>query len=102
VHGAPLPVRPAAAQRPPGHGTAPRIRPVPAAAKARGLPNVLLGWVGEDGFPVVFAVDVEGTDEHGIVLEVPEGLLPPGGRGAGLTAHWSSPRVIGQEQRVVG
>jgi hypothetical protein len=100
VHGAPLPAEAPAPQRQPARGTGPRIRHARAAARARRLPNVLLGWVGADGFPVVIPVEINGSDEHGIVLEAPEGLVPPGGRRAGLTAHWFTPRVIGQEQRV--
>jgi hypothetical protein len=100
VHGAPLPAEPPAPQRRPARGTGPRIRHARAAARAGRLPNLLLGWVGADGFPVGVPVGVNGTDEHGIVLEAPDGLVPPGGRRAGLTAHWFSPRVIGQEQRV--
>jgi hypothetical protein len=99
VLGAPLPAEPPA-QRPPARGTGPRIKHARAAARAKSLPNALLGWVGADGFPVVVPVEVEGADEQGIVLEAPEGLVPPGGRRAGLTAHSFSPRVIGQEQRV--
>jgi hypothetical protein len=40
------------------------------------------------------------ADEHGLTLTVPEGLVPEGGRRAGLTAHEFFQRMIGQEQRV--
>lgn len=100
VHGAPLPPEPPAAQRPPGRGTGPRLNHRRAAKRAARLPAVLLGWVGADGLPVVVPVEARGTTEQGMRLEAPEGAVPPGGRRAGLTAHWFAPRVIGQEQRV--
>jgi Pyridoxamine 5'-phosphate oxidase len=100
VHGAPLPAQPPPVQRRPARGTGPRVNHARAAAKARRLPNLLLGWVGTDGFPIVAPVEVNRTDVHGIVLEAPEGLVPAGGRRAGLTAHWFSPRVTGQDQRI--
>jgi hypothetical protein len=58
---------------------------------------VLLGWIGTDGFPLAVPVEVAGTDERGILLDGPEGLVPPGGRRAGLTAHWF--HGYGQNQR---
>jgi hypothetical protein len=72
---------------------------VRAARRAAHLPNLLLGWVGADLFPVVSPVEVAGTTERGILLEGPPGLVPPGGRRAGLTAHWFSHGAIGQNQR---
>jgi nitroimidazol reductase NimA-like FMN-containing flavoprotein (pyridoxamine 5'-phosphate oxidase superfamily) len=98
VYGAPLP-EPPTSQRPPARGTGPRINHFRAAVRAARLPNVLLGWVGADGFPVVVPVRIDGTEERGIVLADPEGLVPPGSRRAGLTAHWFSRNVIGQNQR---
>ena len=61
---------------------------------------MLLGWVGADGFPVVASVEVSGKTDTGLVLQGGGGLVPPGGRRAGLTAHRFAPRVIGQEQHV--
>ena len=60
---------------------------------------MLLGWVGADELPVVVPVDVAGAEERGIVLEAAAGLLPAGGRRAGLLAHWFSRHVVGQRQR---
>ena len=100
VYGAPLPCEPAEPQRPPARGTAPRTNHVRAAKRAARLPDVLLGWVGADGLPVAVPVEVRGTGDRGIELEAPEGVVPPGGRRAGLTAHWFARGVIGQEQRV--
>jgi hypothetical protein len=61
---------------------------------------VLLGWVGADGLPLAVPASVEGYEERGIVLGVAEGLVPPGGRRAGLTAHWFARYTFGQRQRV--
>jgi hypothetical protein len=99
VHGT-APPEPARPQRPPARGHGPRINHVRAARKAKRLPNLLLGWVDADGFPVVVPVEIGGTTGGGIVLESGASIVPPGGRRAGLTAHWFAPRVIGQEQRV--
>jgi hypothetical protein len=100
VHGAALPADPPAPQRPPARGTGPRIDHGRAAARAQRLPHVLLGWVGADRLPIVMPAEVAGTDERGILLEVPEGVVPAGGRRAGLTAHWFARHTVGQEQRV--
>jgi hypothetical protein len=99
IHVAPLPAEPPPPQRPPKGGTAPRLDHVRAARRAERLPNVLLGWVDADGFPLAVPVEVQGTEERGIVLEPPHALVPPGGRRAGLTAHWFSHGAIGQNQR---
>jgi hypothetical protein len=99
VHGAPLPAAPPAPQRTPTGGTGPRVDHERAASRAGRLPDVLVGWIGADGFPVALPAGVAGTEERGIVLGVPAGLVPPGGRRAGLTAHWFSRRVIGQTLR---
>jgi hypothetical protein len=99
-HGSGADPAPPAPQRPPKGGTAPRVNAVRAAGRAARLPHVLLGWVGSDGFPVVVPVAVTGTELRGITLGVPPGLVPAGGRRAGLTAHWFSRGVIGQHQQV--
>lgn len=98
IYGAPLP-EPPPSQRPPAHGTGPRINHRWAARRAGRLPHILLGWTAADGFPFVVPVEVEGIEENGILLQAPNGLIPPGGRRAGLTAHWFSRNVIGQNQR---
>ena len=98
VHGAPLPEDPAP-QSPPRKGTGPRIDHGRAARRARRLPDVLLGWIGSDRFPFVVPVRVGGADDGGILLDAAPGLVPPGGRRAGLTAHSFSRNVVGQSQR---
>jgi hypothetical protein len=98
VHGAALPADPPQPQSPPGKGTAPRVDHVRAARRASKRPNRLLGWVGADGFPVVVPVEVAGTEDGGIVLEAPAGVLPPGGRRAGLLAHSFARYTFGQHK----
>jgi hypothetical protein len=98
VHGPELP-GPAPAQRPPARGTGSRINHARAAARIRRLPHTLLGWVGADGLPMVVPVGLRGANPLGILLEAPPDVVPPGGRRAGLTAHWCGARVIGHEQR---
>ena len=100
VHGAPLPQDDPPSQAPPARGAGPRLNHRRAAARARRLPDVLLGWVGTAGLPFVAPVQVRGTDEEGILLQAAAGVVPPAARRAGLTAHWFSPRVLGQVQHV--
>lgn len=99
VHGTPLPAEPAP-QPDPANGTGPRVDHVREARKAATLPDVLLGWIGSDGFPMVVPVEITGTGEHGIALRTAASVVPPGGRRAGLIAHWFSRHVLGQNQRL--
>jgi hypothetical protein len=98
IHGAPVRGEPEA-QRAPAKGTAPRIDHRRAARRAVRLPNVLLGWVGADGFPILVPVTVGEVEEHGIALDAPKGLVPRGGRRAGLLAHSFARYTAGQNQR---
>ena len=98
VHGAPLPGEDPAPQRPPRGGTEPRVAHGRTAARARRLPNVLLGWAGADGFPMVVPVEVEGREDRGVVLRPPAGVVPPGGRRAGFVAHSFARYTYGQNQ----
>ena len=100
VDGSRLAVEPPGSQPAPGKGTGPRIDHRRAARRAARLPDTLLGWVGADGFPLVTPVSALRPVENGIVLQVAPGILPGGTRRAGLTAHWFSEHVLGQEQRV--
>lgn len=90
----------AAAQSPPKNGTGPRIDVSKAAGRAGALPHRVLAYRGADGFPVVVPVHIGGHSEHGLRLVVPAGLLPPGGRRAGLLAHSYRPQLIGLATRV--
>jgi hypothetical protein len=99
IHGAPLPAREPAPQSPPARGSGPRVDHARAAKRLARLPNLLLGWVGADGFPLVVPVTVTGVGDEGIELSVPNRLIPAGGRRAGLLGHSFSRHVIGQQQR---
>ena len=99
VRGAPWPTASPQSQAAPALGRAPRVDHGRAAKRARRLPYVLLGWVGADGFPVVVPVDVGEAEESGIRLGTPPGLVPSGGRRAGLLAHSFARYTHGQHQR---
>lgn len=91
---------PAPPQSPPTRGTGPRIDHRKAAAAIRSLPDPVLGWVDGDGLPRVVMVSPAGVTSGGLLLDAPAGLLPTGGRRAGLTAHAFTRHVIGQHQHV--
>jgi hypothetical protein len=71
-----------------------------AARHARRSPDVLLGWVDASGCPAVVPVRVAGADDEGLVLDVAPGVVPAGGRRAGLTSHTFRPGNVGMSQRV--
>jgi hypothetical protein len=71
-----------------------------AAGRIGGLPHRVLAYRGGDGFPVVVPVAVAGHDPAGMRLVTAPGLLPPGGRRAGLLAHAYRPQLIGLNTRV--
>ena len=98
VAGAPWPEAPAP-QSPPKNGTGPRVDVARAADKLRPLPHVLLGFRGGDGFPVVVPVQVGEARAEGIELTAAPGMLPAGGRRAGLLGHSYRPKLIGLATR---
>jgi hypothetical protein len=85
----------AASQAPPKNGTGPRVDVDRAAARISGLPHRLLAYRGADGLPVVVPVEFAGHDAAGLQLVAAAGLLPPGGRRAGLLAHAYRPQLVG-------
>lgn len=87
-------------QTPPGGGTGPRADVAKAARQISRLPHRLLGYRGADGFPVIVPVAVAGHDETGLRLVAAAGLLPPGGRRAGLLAHAYRPQLVGLGSRM--
>ena len=99
VYGTPLP-EPPDPQRAPAKGTGPRIGQARAARRAAHMPDALLGWIGSDGFPFIVRAEVTGSDDRGIALDVPPGLVPDGGRRAGFTAHRFTEHVLGQRQHI--
>jgi hypothetical protein len=99
VTGAPWPGL-ADPQSPPKNGTGPRVDVAKAAARVGALPHRVLAYRGADGFPVIVPVQIAGHDQAGLRLVVSGGLLPPGGRRAGLLAHAYRPQLIGLGTRV--
>jgi hypothetical protein len=99
VTGAPWP-GPAAPQLPPRNGTGPRVDVGRAAGRIAALPHRVLAYQGADGFPVVAPVELAGHDGAGLRLVTPGGLLPPGGRRAGLLAHAYRAQLVGLSTRI--
>jgi hypothetical protein len=60
----------------------------------------VLAYRGADGFPVIVPVQIAGHDRAGLRLVVAAGLLPPGGRRAGLLAHAYRPQLVGLSTRI--
>jgi Pyridoxamine 5'-phosphate oxidase len=98
VHGAPVP-EPPAPQEPPARGTGPRVDCVRAGRALTKLPHQLVAFRGGDGYPVVVPVRVGGADPGGIEISAAPGVLPAGGRRAGLLAHDYRPKLIGLAAR---
>jgi hypothetical protein len=99
VTGVPWP-GPAVPQPPPGGGTGPRLDVSRAAGRIAALPHRVLAYRGADGFPVVVPVEFAGHDDAGLRLVAPGGLLPPGGRRAGLLAHAYRSQLVGLSTRI--
>ena len=91
---------PADPQPPPERGTGPRIDVAKAAGRIAMLPHRVLAYRGADGFPVIVPFHLAGHDQSGLRLVVPPGLVPPGGRRAGLLAHAYRAQLIGLSTRV--
>ena len=99
VTGEPWP-GPADPQRAPETGTGPRVDVAKAARRIATLPHRVLAYRGADGFPVVVPVQIAGHDREGLRLVVAHGLLPPGGRRAGLLTHAYRPQLVGLSTRI--
>lgn len=98
VAGAPWPTPPRP-QQPPKNGSGPRIDVAQAARRIAMLPHRVLAYRGGDGFPAVVPVELGGHDTTGLRLVAATGLLPPGGRRAGLLAHAYRPQFVGLSTR---
>jgi hypothetical protein len=99
VFGAPLPTEPAAPQEPPKKGAGPRLDVGSAQRKLATLPHSLVAHLQPDGYPAVVPVEIGQSCEAGITLGAAEGLLPPGGRRAGVLSHDYRPKLIGLSAR---
>ncbi|HEX9540574.1 MAG TPA: hypothetical protein VGA04_20615 [Streptosporangiaceae bacterium] len=91
---------PPAPQAPPKNGMGPRVDVDKAAGRIATLPHRVLAYRGADGFPVVVPVEIAGHDDQGLRVLAAAGLLPPGGRRAGLLAHAYRPHLVGLATRV--
>ncbi|MFE0512389.1 hypothetical protein [Streptomyces sp. NPDC058964] len=90
-----------AEQKPPKNGTEPRVDVGVLMRQIHKLPHRLLAYRGADGLPVIVPVTVDRPTEAGLHLDVPPGLLPPGGRRAGFLAHSFQPQCIGLGMRTL-
>jgi len=99
VHGSAPAAAPPEPQRPPKNGTGPRLDSARAGTAASKLRHQLVAFKGADGHPVVVPVRVTGADTGAIRVEAAPGLLPPGGRRAGLLAHEYRAKLIGLAAR---
>jgi hypothetical protein len=100
VHGTPASGDgPPPPQKPPAKGTGPRLDAARAGTAASKLPHQLVAFRGSDGHPVVVPVRITGADAGAIRIEAAPGLLPPGGRRAGMLAHDYRAKLIGLAAR---
>jgi hypothetical protein len=88
-------------QAPPNGGTGPRADVAKTAGQLSSMAHRLLAWRGADGFPVVVPVAFAGHDATGLRLVAPPGLLPVGGRRAGLLGHSYRPMLVGVSTRIL-
>src|SRR2546423_1758797 len=98
VHGEALP-DPPSPQEPPKKGTGPRVDCVRAGRALTKLPHQLVAFRGGDGHPVVVPVRVDYADAGAVHLDAASGLLPEGGRRAGMLAHDYRAKLIGLAAR---
>jgi hypothetical protein len=100
VHGAEWPGGPPEPQEPPAKGTGPRLDAARAGRSLAKLAHQLVAYRGADGHPVIVPVRVRDDSDRGAIrLEAAPGLLPPGGRRAGLLAHEYRAKLVGLAAR---
>jgi hypothetical protein len=97
--GSPLPEEPVEPQSPPRNGTGPRIDVARAARRLARLPHRLVAFRGGDGHPVAVPFELGAPEADGLRIRAGGGLLPPGGRRAGLLAHDYRPQLVGLSTR---
>jgi hypothetical protein len=88
-------------QASPKGGTAPRLDVAKVAGRVADLAHRVLGFRGADGYPMVVPVEIAGHDQSGLRLVASPGLLPSGGRRAGLLAHAFRPQLVGLRTRTL-
>ena len=99
VLGTSAPLEPPAPQNPPKGGTGPRLNSARATRRCRAKRHQLLAYRGADGYPVTVPIEIQRAGPDGMRLTAVPGLLPPGGRRAGLLAHSYRPQLIGLTTR---
>jgi len=95
--GAPLPNDPPS-QSPPRNGTGPRIDVAKAGKRLGRVSHRLLGYRGDDGYPIIVAVGVGRPNATGLPLTCAADL-PIGSRRAGLLGHSYRRQLVGFESR---
>jgi hypothetical protein len=85
-------------QQAPAKGTGPRVDVQRAASRLKKLDELLLAYVGADGYPEIVPVRIDGAGPEGLRLSS-AARLPPGGRRAGVLAHSYRPKLIGLAAR---
>ncbi len=98
VNGEPWPGEAPEPHSPPRGGTATRVKLSKVAKRLGRARHTLLGYQDADGRVVLRTVRAEPESDH---LRVEAAGLPPGGRRAGLLAHWFEPRLDGQGAAVL-
>jgi hypothetical protein len=93
VIGAPPAAEPAPPQTAPRNGTEPRVAAKRYAKRLAKTRHRLIGFTDAEGFPTARATSFE---HDGDTLTVDAPSLPPGGRRAGVLAHWFEAQLIGQ------
>jgi hypothetical protein len=88
-------------QKPPTNGRQPRVDVAKVARQTAALPHRLIAYRGTDGYPVVVPVSFAGHDAAGLHLVCAKGVLPVGGRRAGLLAHSYRPELVRLATRVL-
>jgi hypothetical protein len=95
VVGTPLPEARPEPQSSPKNGTGPRLDAERAARRMAKQPHKLLAFRGGDGLPMIVPVSVDAGAPDGLHLHASPGLIPPGGRRAGIIGHSYRPKLIG-------
>jgi hypothetical protein len=93
VIGAPPADEPAPAQTAPRNGTEPRVAAKRYSKRLAKTRHRLIGFTDAEGFPTARVATFE-HDGDSLIVDAPS--LPPGGRRAGVLAHWFEPQLIGQ------
>jgi hypothetical protein len=99
VFGEPLAERAPDLQKPPKKGVGPRVDAERAARRLSKPPHRLIAFQGADGRVEIVPVTVDGGEPTGIRLKATPGLVPSGGRRAGVLAHAYRPQLVGLSAR---